>query len=361
MTASQADDQPQAARREACLVLRGGPQGNRRILGLSLAERAAKAARSAGIALVREGEALPPADRYLFADASLLVERGWLREVLALPPERLPAAGPGLTVLGPEAAGGEARISEAAPVPASQVDCIAVEDESFRRAAEKRLLGALVKDTDGFLATHINRRVSLFVSRYMARTAVTPNQMTVLTGLLGLAGAPFFLSPHAHWQAIGGILFLLHSVLDGCDGELARLKFQESRFGGVLDFWSDNLVHMAVFGCMAFGWSAAAGAAWPLIFGAGAVFGTLIAAGFVYWRTMRAPQESGPVYTSVAKAQKTMLSALLDSLSRRDFIYGVFALSLFGMAHWFVALAGVGTPVFVIALFVLAWRERSAP
>ena len=95
-----------------------------------------------------------------------------------------------------------------------------------------------------------------------------------------------------------------------------------------------------------------------ILVGAGAVFGTLVAAGFVYWRTMRVPKAAGPVYTSVAKGGKTALSGLLDSLSRRDFIYGVFALALFGKAHWFVALAGVGTPIFVGALLYLAWRER---
>src|SRR2546426_3192414 len=38
---------------------------------------------------------------------------------------------------------------------------------------------------------------------------------------------------------------LAHSILDGCDGELARLKFQHSRWGAVLDFWCDNVVHVA--------------------------------------------------------------------------------------------------------------------
>ena len=68
--------------------------------------------------------------------------------------------------------------------------------------------------------------------------------------LIGLAGAAFFVSPRPALQFTGALLFLLHSILDGCDGELARLKFQESRFGGVLDFWGDNVVHSAVFASM---------------------------------------------------------------------------------------------------------------
>ena len=65
-------------------------------------------------------------------------------------------------------------------------------------------------------------------------------------------------------QTIGALLFLAHSILDGCDGELARLKFQQSRWGGVLDFWGDNVVHTVIFGCMGIGWSLAADSLWPL-------------------------------------------------------------------------------------------------
>ena len=59
-------------------------------------------------------------------------------------------------------------------------------------------------------------------------------------------------------QTIGALLFLAHSILDGCDGELARLKFQQSRWGGVLDFWGDNVVHTVIFACMGVGWSLSA-------------------------------------------------------------------------------------------------------
>jgi hypothetical protein len=72
---------------------------------------------------------------------------------------------------------------------------------------------------------------------------------------------------------------------------------------------------------------------------------------------LRPKSAAGPVYTSVAAGGASVLSALLDGLSRRDFIYLVFVLSLFGKASWFLALAGVGTPVFVGLLLVLAWRE----
>ncbi len=231
--------------------------------------------------------------------------------------------------------------------------------------ARSRLLGALVKETDGFMSRHFARPISIFVSRRIVNWGVTPNQMTIVSMLIGLSGAPFFLSDAAALQTIGALLFVTHSVLDGCDGELARLTYRESRLGGILDFIGDNLVHIAVFGCMGWGWYTASDTPWPLYLGISAVVGAAGSAIAVYGLTLRAKEvkersDTGPVYTSVAGAgqQSARLTKLLDDLSRRDFIYLVFALSLFGKAAWFLALAGIGAPIFLLLVLYVAWRER---
>ncbi|HYB53997.1 MAG TPA: CDP-alcohol phosphatidyltransferase family protein, partial [Thermoanaerobaculia bacterium] len=143
----------------------------------------------------------------------------------------------------------------ASPAPAG----VAVSSAADRRPAERWLLDGLVKDTEGFMSRHFERRVSLEISRRLSATSITPNQMTVFSTAVGLVGALFFLSPRASMQTAGALLFLLHSILDGCDGEIARLKFQESRWGGLLDFWGDNAVHAAIFACIAIGWSQSIG------------------------------------------------------------------------------------------------------
>ena len=99
------------------------------------------------------------------------------------------------------------------------------------RLAERRLLRALVKDTDGFMARYFDRPISLAVSRRLASTSITPNQMTLISVAIGLIGAPFFLSAQPIWQTIGALLFLAHSVLDGCDGELAQTQVQGIALG----------------------------------------------------------------------------------------------------------------------------------
>ena len=189
---------------------------------------------------------------------------------------------------------------------------------------------------------------------------MTPNQITIASAAIGLFGAPFFLSEFWFWQTVGALLFLTHSIVDGCDGELARLKFQESRWGGVLDFWGDNVVHIVTFACMAAGWSLSVAALWPFWL-APAVTVLLARYGrpaFVHWRLMRIKNDSGPLFTSVSTAPGNRLARLLDAVSRRDFIYLVLILALFGKSNWFLLLAALGAPIFFILLVFLALRER---
>jgi 1L-myo-inositol 1-phosphate cytidylyltransferase / CDP-L-myo-inositol myo-inositolphosphotransferase len=254
------------------------------------------------------------------------------------------------------------RFGSAAAIP-SEIDPMVVATSKDIPVAERRLLRALVKKTDGFMARHVDRAVSLQISRRLAPTAVTPTQITMVSVVIGLCGAPFFLSSVWSWQTVGALLFLAHSIVDGCDGELARLKFQESRYGGILDFWGDNIVHVGVFACMAVGWTLSSAAAWPLLLGAAATAGTLGSAGFVYWRQLRGRDGSGPLFTSVSTVPDDRLARLLDAASRRDFIYLVLVLALLGKSSWFLVLAALGAPIFFFLLIFLAVREqlRSSP
>jgi phosphatidylglycerophosphate synthase len=374
--------------------------GERVILGLSLARRADLAARRAGYGGVfllpanadatagsasipdwrRLAAASPQAGPLVIAPAAILAETDWLERLAEARIEPAAWAGiPNRIVMIAAASAPDA--VEALDVKAGARDLIAVESRLARRfgspaavpagidpitvetaadvhVAERRLMGALVKDTDGFMARHVERPISLQISRLLAPTAITPNQMSLISMAVGICGAPFFLSPRASLQTIGALLFLAHSILDGCDGELARLKFAESRWGGVLDFWGDNVVHVVIFACMAIGWSLAAAASWPLLLGAAAVLGTLGSAGFVYWRLMRAKDDRGPLFTSVSAAPERPLARLLDAASRRDFIYLIVLLALAGRSNWFLLMAALGAPVYFFLVLFLAGREQ---
>lgn len=367
------------------------------LLGLTLRQRATRAARRAGYArTVFVGNAGGTGDRHaagagadreetlgrlIVAPTNALVEVGWLE---AAENAAVPAGGwgylPGRVAV-VDAAAAEKAIAELADV--GRLDVLEKRlAERLKKAgalpeaaapmliagpgdlaqARRRLLRALVKDTDGFMARHIHRPLSLAISARLAETPITPNQMSLVSAAFGLIGAPFFLSASPVWQTLGALLFLWHSILDGCDGELARLKFQESYWGGVLDFWGDNVVHIAIFACMGAGWALAIGAGWPLILGAAAVLGTIGSASLVYFRVMRGKDDQGPLYTSVGKGKGPSkgLAKLLDNASRRDFIYLVLGLSLFGKASWFLVLTAIGAPVYFFLLLIVAAREAGS-
>ena len=378
------------------------PDGDPAVLGLGLMRRTAIAARRAGygqIFLLARDHAAPPgivtisnwshlasapmpsqASPLLIAPAAILSETNWLERLAetriepaawAAIPQRivmLAAAAVPDALAALHAEGGAydfaavqdrltRRFGPPASIPAG-IDPMVVMTSMDVRVAEQRLLRSLVKDTDGFMARHVERPISLQIVRRLASTAVTPNQITIASAAIGLFGAPFFLSEFWLWQTVGALLFLTHSIVDGCDGELARLKFQESRWGGVLDFWGDNVVHIVTFACMAAGWSLSVAALWPLLLGAAAALGNLGSAAFVHWRLMRIKDDSGPLFTSVSTAPGNRLARLLDAASRRDFIYLVLILALFGKSNWFLLLAALGAPIFFILLVFLAVRER---
>ncbi len=383
--------------------VRRGPNGDPIILGLSLTRRTALAAHRAGYGQVFLFGAKGPATAgaaaladwrdlaassfsshpapIIIAPAAILAETDWLERLASTRVEpaawgRIPnrivmlaaaSASEAVDELG--RAGGaqdlaavEDRLARRFGPPASlspDIDPIVVQTPADSRAAERRLLQSLVKDTDGFMARHVERPISLQISRRLAGTAITPNQMSLISIAVGICGGPFFLSSRPLMQTIGALLFLAHSILDGCDGELARLKFQQSRWGGVLDFWGDNVVHTVIFGCMGIGWSLSATAIWPLWLGAGAVLGTLGSAGFVYWWLMRSKDGGDTLFTSVSDAPERPLTRLLDSASRRDFIYLVILLALFGRSNWFLVMAGIGAPIyFLLVLFAARPQAR---
>lgn len=376
--------------------------GDPSVLGLTLTRRTVMAARRAGYGRIfflarghgapsgttgiadwsRLADALLPsqASSLVIAPATILSETGWLERLAAtrIEPAAMAAIPDRIIVLAATAVpdalaalhaeGGASdlaavqerltrRLGSASTVPV-EIDPMVVATVQDIPVAERRLLRGLVKDTDGFMARHFDRRISLPISRRLASTSVTPSQVTLLSIAIGLCGAPFFLSAHWSWQTVGALLLLLHSIVDGCDGELARLKFQESRYGGLLDFWGDNVVQAAIFACIAAGWALSAAATWPLWLGAAAIIGTLGSAGVVHWRQLRVKDGSSPVFTSVSTAPDDRFVRLLDAASRRDFIYFVVVLALFGKSSWFLLLASVGAPLFVFLLVVLAVRER---
>jgi phosphatidylglycerophosphate synthase len=100
---------------------------------------------------------------------------------------------------------------------------------------------------DGLVSRHLNRRFSRPAARALAPTPVTPNAVTVFTLLVAAAAAA---ATAAGWNIAGGIAIQAASVIDGVDGELARLKGLATRLGAVLDAVTDRYADALILGGM---------------------------------------------------------------------------------------------------------------
>ncbi len=149
-----------------------------------------------------------------------------------------------------------------------------VQTAEQRRIAEDKLDSWLTKPTDGIFA-RLNRRVSIPISRQLIKFPITANMVTIFT--LGVSiSAGLFYARGGYWNILlGAALSWVASMLDGCDGEVARLKLQASAFGAWLETVCDYLYYLFVFVGMAVGLSRSAPSPFYLRCGAILLFGAV--------------------------------------------------------------------------------------
>ena len=209
------------------------------------------------------------------------------------------------------------------------------------RRAEDRLFRSLRQESDGYLA-RLDRTLSIALSRQLIRTPVTPNGITALSLVVGLVGAALLASP-AYWVALpGAALLVACCVLDGCDGEVARLKLRSTPFGARFDVIADNIVHLAIFVAIPLHLSRLHSGA-PIWTPAIAVMaGVLLSAFSVWWLILRQPEE-----------RRRRRQRIYERIASRDFIYLVFVLTAIEHLEWFLWSAAIGANVFWVILWLI--------
>lgn len=120
-------------------------------------------------------------------------------------------------------------------------------------ACEKRFLRGSGKSQDGLVSRFINRPISRALSRVLLQTPITPSAWTLAIFILPLFGATL-LARGDYGSVVGGLLFFqLYSILDGCDGEIARAKYLESPRGRRLDTWCDTIGNLLMVVSLGYG------------------------------------------------------------------------------------------------------------
>ena len=180
----------------------------------------------------------------------------------------------------------------------------------------------------------------------LAHTWVHPNHLTTLRLAVGLAAAVAFTRGTYLASNVGALLWVLSSVLDHADGELARMTGTSSRFGHLYDLASDAAVTVLLF--IAIGIGAGAQIATPLGL-APAALGAIagIAVALIFTVRLRVEELMGKSATR---------QALIAGFQTEDVLYLLPLVTLCGVLAPFLLAASLGAPLFAMWVLIDYWR-----
>lgn len=120
------------------------------------------------------------------------------------------------------------------------------------REARTRLFTWLSKKSDGIVSKIFNRPISTFFSKFFSEYPIHPIYFTALTALFALLMTYALLRGGDLAILWGCVLFHVASVVDGIDGEIARVKFQISLKGAKIDTTVDMITNILFMGGMSY-------------------------------------------------------------------------------------------------------------
>ncbi|NVB81249.1 MAG: hypothetical protein HOV81_22830 [Kofleriaceae bacterium] len=241
-------------------------------------------------------------------------------------------------------------------------------DRPALRRAEKRLVWSLRKQAQGIAAYWINRHISLPVTRAIMRTSILPNHVTVFCFLLAVAGGIVIAQGGYLAGVIGMALVNLGSILDGVDGESARLKYRFSNIGAWLDTLADDFGNVAYVTGIAINLHKA-GVTWttPLAITALACFAlTQSTQYFLITKVYKSGDlaaipwafQSNEFLTSRPEGFVAWVKATLPKTLKRDFALTMFVVfALIGRLDFILVVFSAGAIVFFVVFLIQLLRN----
>ena len=183
---------------------------------------------------------------------------------------------------------------------------------------------------------YIIRKISGFITWLLVKTPVTPNQVTIISLILGIASAAFF-SHGAHtYTIIAGLFYFISTVFDQCDGEVARYKQMTSDFGKTFDIIVDSIVNATITIGITIAIYKTNGSGLSIMAGLLAMTGIVISLLLT-------------TYFSHENNNNTGTKEMLDRLNNKDFFYIIMLASvIFNQMIWFLLIMAIGTNIYWI-------------
>lgn len=127
----------------------------------------------------------------------------------------------------------------------------------------------------------IHRPLAYVLSKLLYPTPVSPNLVTMISIVFGVAGGLAFLGGFSHHMLVGGLCIFLSAIFDCADGQLARMRGTSSAFGRMLDGVADLVVSVvAVGGAIWVIWSKYHEPTWLGVVALGLAIGTAVTGSF---------------------------------------------------------------------------------
>jgi phosphatidylglycerophosphate synthase len=225
--------------------------------------------------------------------------------------------------------------------------------------AEQTIRLSSYKDTDAKVA-RFNRRMSLPISIALIRTPLTANQLSVMLVALGFYAAWLFGTGQYLAGVFGAFLSVAASVLDGCDGEIARLKYQESALGCWIETVGDYSYYIAIFIGVTVG--AVRRTLWEPFYWVGgmALIGTVVTFALLIYLRSRITDGQPEKLHAIARVryntEPTFWSRIIWRISfvatRAAMPYGILAFAIAGLLPAIVILAAIGANIYWVSLGV---------
>lgn len=193
------------------------------------------------------------------------------------------------------------------------------------------------------------RHLSCRMTPWLLRLGLSANQVTLASVVVGVAAAVLLALGSWGASVAGALLLVLSSVLDNCDGEIARFRGTASASGGRLDDLADAVVHTSLFIGLGVGVSRALGRPLWLWLGLAAALGTVIEnVRVLFSGGSQGPTDLGPAETAGAGRWRRELRQAFGAFDQ-DFSLYLLPLALSGGLWLFVLAAAIGNHAFWIA------------
>jgi len=133
-------------------------------------------------------------------------------------------------------------------VQASRPDrAVRVTDAASRRRAEDQVYGEARRSVVGVVDRALNHRVSTWLTRAVfSHLPIAPALITLLAGFLGLYGALMVAGGSWNNAVLGFAILQGSMLLDGCAGELSRIRLHHSALAAWLDTMVGDFVNVVL-------------------------------------------------------------------------------------------------------------------